>query len=474
MTDLQAILDQQRAAFARDGFPDVAMREDRLQRLERVILENEDRIIATVSEDFGGRSPVLTKAADIVGGAGAVAYTRSQVAEWMKPRPIELPEGVALPGTRVEMHTRPVGVMGTIIPWNGPFLLSFMAAMGALAAGNRLMLKPSEIAPRSSALLAELFGQYFAPEEVAVIEGGAEVAADFTSLPFDHLLFTGSTRVGKMVMKAAADNLVPVTLELGGKSPVIIGASARPEITLPRLAYGKLMFGGQICVTPDYALVPKGTAKAYATGLIDTARTLYPDAMDDEDYTAIINDHHYSRLAALVEDARTKGAEVQAVEPLAGPDNSRRFPLHVLLNVTEDMNVMQEEIFGPILPVLEYDAFDGALDFINRRPHPLSSYYFGEDEAEKERVSKALQTGGVVINDVICQIFHEQIPFGGVGASGMGQYRGYAGYLRFSHSYPVFEQPGDDTILAQQRPPYSEGMKAFLTSAVQAMKGEGK
>lgn len=470
-SSLKSILEAQRAAFQKDGFPDAKTREDSLDRLSRLILENEDAIITTVSEDFNGRSRVLTRAADIVGGAGAVAYTKSEVANWMAPRTIELPEGVALPGTRVEMHTKPVGVVGAIIPWNGPFLLSFIAAMGVLAAGNRLMLKPSELAPRSSALLAKLFAQYFAPEEVAVVEGGAEVAQAFTSLPFDHLLFTGSTRVGKLVMKAAAENLVPVTLELGGKSPVIVGADTNREILVPRLAYGKLMFGGQICVTPDYALVPRGQAQGLARDLIDQAAALYPDATENEDYSAIINDHHFVRLASLVEDARSKGAEVVALDSPADASNSRRFPLHILLNVTEDMDVMQEEIFGPILPIMEYDRIEEALAYIARRPHPLSSYYFGEDEGEKTKVSAALQTGSVVINDVVCQIFHEQIPFGGVGASGMGQYRGYEGFLRFSHSYPVFEQPTDDSILAGQRPPYNDALKGFLDAAVSAMKG---
>lgn len=469
-SSLEEAYDLQRRSFDQDASPSAEIRKDRLIRLAQLILDNEAQIIETVSSDFQGRSTVLTKAADVLGGAGAVAFTHSKIAEWMAPSTLDMSDSQLLPGSSVELHSRPLGVVGAIIPWNGPFLLSFLAANGILAAGNRLMLKPSEIAPKSAALLSELFGAYFDPTEVTVIEGDDQVSASFASLPFDHLLFTGSTNIGRKVMRAAAENLTPVTLELGGKCPVIVGKSAIEGMLAQRMAYGKLMFGGQVCVTPDYMLVPRGRAADIGQKIVEAARNQFPNATSNNQYTAIINDNHFARLSALVEDARAKGGKILQAQDLNAQSNSRRFPLHVVLEPSSDMLVMQEEIFGPVLPIMEMDTIDDALSYVSAHAHPLSAYYFGEDEAEQSHVATGLQTGSVVVNDVMCQIFHEQLPFGGVGTSGFGQYRGHAGFKRFSNIYPVLVQPSDDELLSRQRAPYGQGMDEFLDSTIAGLR----
>jgi len=402
---------------------------------------------------------------------GVVMFNRDHLASWMSPQPVDLPPEAVAAGMRAEVQYQPLGVVGVITPWNGPFLLATIAAANILAAGNRLMLKPSELAPASSALLARLFAQYFDPLEVVVVEGDAGVSQAFARQPFDHLLFTGSTRVGREVMKAAAENLVPVTLELGGKCPVIIGKGADETVMAARLSYSKLMFGGQVCVTPDYVLAPKGQARRVADAVLGAARRQYPTVTGNKDYTAIINDRHFSRLQGLLEDARLKGAEIiPAVTASQASSNDRRLPLSVVLDATEDMGVMQEEIFGPILPILEYDHIGAAIAFINRRDRPLAAYYFGADPDELKQVQANVWTGGMVINDALCQIFYETLPFGGVGASGMGRYRGFEGFKTFSNQRPVVFQSNADEALAAQRPPYAAGMETYLLNAINGLK----
>jgi len=466
---LQRILRAQKDSFLREGAPDLATRVDRLKRLERMLLDHEDEIVQTLSEDFHGRSRNLTRAADIVGGISAIRYTIENLPRWMEPQPVELPDYVAGSGSTAAVHHRPVGVVGVMVPWNGPVLLTSLPLTGILAAGNRAMVKPSEFSPATASLLARMMGKTFAPEEVAIVEGAADVAAAFTRLPFDHLLFTGSSAVAKHVMRAAAENLTPVTLELGGKSPVVYGRSARHDEAAARLAHGKLAFGGQVCVTPDYVLAPAGQERALADRILNEAAKLYPTLHSNDDYTAIINDAHLRRLHGLLDDARAKGASlVTGPHGDDDPDGrSRKFPLTVVLDATDDMKVMQDEIFGPILPILPYDTVHDALAYIQARPHPLSAYYFGEDADEQALVTRSIQTGGLLINDVLCQIFYEHIPFGGCGASGMGRYRGFEGFKTFSNGVSVFVQKQPEAVLAQQRPPYGAGMKAFLDAQIE-------
>jgi coniferyl-aldehyde dehydrogenase len=467
-----ALLASQKVAFSKAHPEDLSIRIDRLNRLKALLLENADTIISTEYEDFGGRCPTLTRAADILGGVGAVEYNITNLHSWAAPHSIDLPADVAATGASVRVDYQPLGVVGVVTPWNGPFLLSTIAAAGVFAAGNRLMLKPSELSPKSSALLQSLFSEYFASEEAVVILGEADIAKAFVSQPFDHLLFTGSTNVGRHVMKAAADNLVPVTLELGGKSPVIIGEmrAENKAAVITRLAHAKLLFGGQVCVTPDYVLVPKGHGSQVAPLIVQAAQQLYPQVSGNADYTAIINDQNVRRLDALIEDAKAKGASSLIAGDLERPANDKRYNLHVLTNVTMDMQVMQEEIFGPILPILEFDTIDDAIALINAGPRPLSAYYYGDDAAQAEYVAQRIWTGSMCVNDSLTQIFHEAIPFGGVGNSGFGRYRGHEGFKTFSNQRPIFYQTPKDELLAPMRPPYTQGTKDYLSGATDTLK----
>ncbi|MDP9920567.1 coniferyl-aldehyde dehydrogenase [Variovorax boronicumulans] len=466
---LQRLLKVQKDSFLHDGVPDLATRLDRLKRLERMLLDHEDDIVQTLSQDFQGRSRHLTRAADIVGGISAIRHTIEHLPRWLEPQPLELPQDVAHTGTTAAVHYRPVGVVGVVVPWNGPVLLTCLPLMGILAAGNRAMVKVSEFAPAAASLLSQMVARTFAPEEVAIVEGAADVASAFTRLPFDHLLFTGSTQVAKYVMRAAAESLTPVTLELGGKSPVICGRTAQMDETAARLAHGKLAFGGQVCVTPDYVLASAGQERALAEKILAEAALLYPTIHGNDDYSAIINEAHLRRLQGLLEDARAKGATLLTVPHIDRDAEgcSRKFPLTVVLNASDDMKVMQEEIFGPILPILPYDTVHDALAYIRARPNPLSAYYFGQDADEQALVTRSIQTGGLLVNDVLCQIFYENIPFGGSGASGMGRYRGAEGFKTFSNGVSVFVQKQPEALLQQQRPPYGSAMQSCLDARVE-------
>lgn len=469
---INALLAAQKAAFAHAHPEDLSIRVDRLIRLKTLVLENADTIIATEYQDFGGRCPTLTRAADILGGVGAIEYNIANLERWAAPQALDLPDDVAATGASVRIDYQPLGVVGVVTPWNGPFLLSTIAAAGVFAAGNRLMLKPSELSPKSSVLLQSLFSKYFAAEEAVVVLGQSDTAKAFVSQPFDHLLFTGSTNVGREVMKAAAQNLVPVTLELGGKSPVIVGETREENKAayIARLAHAKLLFGGQVCVTPDYVLVPQGHASPVASAIVQAAEELYPQVSGNNDYTAIINDQNVRRLDRLLEDAKTKGASICIAGNRDPEAIDKRYNLHVLTDVSMDMELMQEEIFGPILPILEYKTIDDAIAIINEGPRPLSAYYYGDDEATSEYVAQRIWTGSMCVNDSLTQIFHEAIPFGGVGSSGFGRYRGHEGFKTFSNQRPIFYQTPQEEPLAPMRPPYSEDTKAFLSGVTQSLK----
>lgn len=466
-------LHRQRAAFRADGFPGATVRIGRLDRLITMLLAHENEIVEVLSQDFGNRSRHATRVGDIVGGINAIRYNRDNVAAWMESISIPLPPPMEAAGARAELRYHPLGVIGAVIPWNGPVLMSCLAAAGAFAAGNRLMLKPPEATPRTSALIARMFAAHFAETEAAVVEGGPEVAAAFTRQPFDHLLFTGSSAIARHVMRAAADNLVPVTLELGGKNPVITGRTADPALVANRVVTGKLASSGQVCVSPDYLFVPKGMGEVYADAAIAVANRLYPTLLDNDDYTAIIDDRHFARLRSLLEDARGKGARILEAAPLDADAarRARKFPFCIVLGPGEDLQMMHEEIFGPILPILEYERLEDALDHIDRRPHPLSGYYFGTDPAEQAAVLEGIRAGNMVVNDVRCQLFFEQLPFGGVGESGMGRYRGYAGFQTFSNAKTVIYQTIREDVLAVQRPPYSETVRAATVDQIASMKG---
>ncbi len=438
---LTALFEQQRAAFARERLPTLAVRRDRLARLKSLVVDHEARFIEAVAADFGHRSAHETRLAELYIVAAGIAHAQANLRRWMHAERIATP--LHLKPGRARILRQPVGVAGIISPWNYPVQLALAPTIGALAAGNRVLLKPSELTPVTSALLRELVASRFAEGEFAVVLGDAEIGAAFTRLPFDHLFFTGSTAVGRHVARAAADNLTPVTLELGGKSPALFAPDADLALTVPRLLSGKLLNAGQTCIAPDYALVPESMVEPLVAAIEAALPKFYPSFASNPDYTAIINDHHYERLRGLVEDARTKGARIVTLDPALESSHlaSRKMLPTLIVGATDAMAVMQEEIFGPLLPIESYATLDDAVARINARPHPLSFYYFGRDGARRGKVLDETFAGGVTVNDTLWHFAHEGLPFGGVGASGIGAYHGEAGFLTFTHRKPVFTQP---------------------------------
>ena len=439
--ELARLFDAQRAAFAGERYPTLAVRHDRLARLRALVSDNEARFIAAVDRDFGHRSAQETRLAELYIVAAEIAHARSHLAKWMRPQRVATPLHL-LPG-RARIERQPLGVAGVISPWNYPVQLALGPAIGALAAGNRVLLKPSELTPATSELLRELIAAHFAEDEFAVVLGDAAAGRAFTQLPFDHLFFTGSTAVGREVARAAAANLTPVTLELGGKSPALFAPDADLRLSAPRLMVGKLLNAGQTCIAPDYALVPQASVDAFVAATEKATVKLYPSLATNPDYTAIVNERHYRRLTALVDDARAKGARIVVLgQAKEIPDPaSRRFLPTLIVDANDTMAVMREEIFGPLLPIETYGALDDAIARINARPHPLAFYYFGRDRASRRKVLEQTLAGGVTVNDTLWHFAHENLPFGGVGASGIGAYHGEAGFLTFTHSKPVFTQP---------------------------------
>jgi coniferyl-aldehyde dehydrogenase len=438
--DLQARFHAQRLAFAAERFPDAATRRGRLERMRRLVEENEQRFASAISADFGNRSRHETVIAETFFVLAGISHARRHLAQWMKKRRVGT-SFHSLPGASWILP-QPLGVVGVVSPWNYPLQLALAPAVAALAAGNRVMIKPSEITPRLSRLLAELVVAFFAPEECTVVAGDAELGKAFVRLPFDHLLFTGSTAVGRQVALAAAANLTPVTLELGGKSPAIIDDSADLADSARRIAAGKLFNAGQTCIAPDYVLVPAGKQQAFAGAYVQAVRELYPTLERNPDYTSVVNERHYARLQMLLDDARAAGARVVEVNPGGEPQEpaARRMRPHLLLQVDGSMAVMREEIFGPLLPVVPCDTAAQALAFVNERPRPLALYWFGRDRSRAEQVLRATISGGVTINDVLLHIAQENLPFGGVGDSGIGAYHGEWGFRLFSKEKAVFEQ----------------------------------
>lgn len=434
---IASLLDAQKAGWAKDVTPDHATRDDRLKRLDRMVVDWQERFCAAISEDFGNRPAVVTTLTDIVPLRAAIRHARRHLKRWMRPRRVSL-AWTGQPASAVILR-QPLGVVGIVAPWNYPLNLMLSPLTGALAAGNRAMLKPSELTPAFSEALAKAVAETFAEDEVAVVTGGPEVATAFTSAPFDHLIFTGSTAVGRKVAEAAAKNLTPVTLELGGKSPAILDASVQFDKAVPRLVWGKLLNSGQTCVAPDYALVPRDRVQDFLAAVKAEVNRQYPGLPANPDYTSIISPRHFSRLTRLVEEARETGAEV--VE-LAGPHDpdARVFSPVAVIGAPDETAVMSEEIFGPILPIVPYVTLDEAIAYINHRDRPLALYWFGEDRAAQERVLSGTIAGGVTVNDTILHLAQDDLPFGGVGASGYGAYHGEAGFLALSKEKPVLKQ----------------------------------
>ncbi|MEK6542803.1 MAG: coniferyl aldehyde dehydrogenase [Pseudomonadota bacterium] len=463
---MRALLDAQRADFIAHLPVPLAVRRDRLDRAIAMMVDHADRWCAACTEDFGNRSRELTLMTDVLPSVGALKHAKKHLNAWMsgeKRKPI-FPLGLLGASARVDYQ--PKGVVGIIAPWNFPIGMVMTPLAGVFAAGNRAIAKPSEFTPNVTALFAELVPQYFSPEELAIVTGGPDVGQAFSQLPFDHMIFTGATSVGRHIMRAAADNLVPVTLELGGKSPVIVGQSADLNDVAAKVTMGKLMNAGQICLAPDYILVDQAREGALVEALIASASAMYPTILDNNDYTAVVNDRHHARLSAHVADARAKGADITIVNP-AGEDfasaNSRKMPLHIISGATDEMSVMQDEIFGPLLPIRRVANSDAAIDYVNGRDRPLGLYYFGKDAGEERKVLDRTISGGVTVNDVIFHVAQEDLPFGGVGPSGMGSYHGFDGFKTFSHAKSIFRQARFDVAkLAGLKPPYGKTTQSAI------------
>jgi coniferyl-aldehyde dehydrogenase len=460
-TQLHSLIQLQRTAYIKESVPDAATRRDRLTRAATMLAQASDAIAVAVSEDFGYRSAEETRF-EIFGAVNAIRTAATRVDKWMQPaqHPALAPDAEA----RVEYI--PLGVVGVIGPWNYPIMCVFAPLAGILAAGNRAIIKPSEFTPRTSALLARLIAETFQPSEVAIVHGEAAEGALFAAASFDHLMFTGSTSVGRHVMRAAAVNLTPVTLELGGKSPVIVRDTYDLAEAAQRVMAVKLRNAGQICLAPDYALVPAGSEREFAEQCVAAARRMYPDGVGSVDYTSIINDAHFVRLDRLVADANARGAEVLNVFRLARPASPRRMMPVLILNPPRDTLVMHEEIFGPILPILGYRSIDDALETIRSGSRPLALYYFGADDERARRVLDGTASGGVTINDVMTHMFVEDMPYGGIGASGMGTYRGEAGFRTFSHARAIYRQTEAKEAAALFHPPYGDPFRQFLSAAI--------
>jgi len=437
---LERLLLLQRSAFEAERYPGVATRRDRLERLRRIVTQDESRFVAAIERDFGHRSAHETRLAELYIVGAEARHAIRRLSRWMKPRRVATPWHL-LPASARIMH-QPVGVVGIISPWNYPVQLALAPAVAAIAAGNRVMLKPSELTPATSSLLAELVSAAFREDEFAVVEGDADIGQAFSALAFDHLFFTGSTAVGRKVAQAAAANLTPVTLELGGKSPAVFDATADFASSVPRLMVGKLLNAGQTCIAPDYALVPAARLDEFIAAATATVHDLYPQVSTNPDYTSIVNARHFARLTGLLDDARSKGARIMPLgEAGARTDTTpRRLVPTLVAGVTDDMAIMREEIFGPLLPIETYSTPDDAIAKINARPHPLALYWFGADRRHCERMLRQTLAGGVTVNDTLWHFAHEGLPFGGVGASGSGQYHGEHGFVTFSKAKPVYAQ----------------------------------
>ena len=438
---LYAVLESQRSAFDQEMNPAIEVRKDRLARLAAMGESNAARIVEAISADFGQRSSHETQMAELVLVGGTIRHAQRHLRGWMKAR--RMPTALHYRPGRNRLLRQPLGVVGIVAPWNYPYQLALAPAVAAIAAGNRVMIKPSELTPQFSELLARMVAERFAEDELAVVTGDAQTGKAFCELPFDHLFFTGSTAVGRMVAQAAAKNLTPVTLELGGKSPAILDPSSDLATAAPRLAFGKLLNAGQTCIAPDYAFVPRDRIDAFVEQMQRSVAKLYPSLAANPDYTSIVNERHFSRLQGLLEDAKAKGARIVTINPAGETFDpaKRKQPPVLVLGATPDMRLMQEEIFGPILPVLAYDKIEEAIAYINRHDRPLALYWFGSDAANRDQVLARTISGGVTLNDCIWHIAQEDQPFGGVGASGTGSYHGEWGFRTFSKEKPVFIQP---------------------------------
>ena len=466
--NMNDVLNLQKKKFIKDGPPSINLRVDRLNRLTSMLVENRYAFTEALSSDFGSRSQNASLMTDVYTVLPEITNAIKNIKRWTKDEKRSSNMPFSLFGAKSYIRYEPLGTIGMISPWNFPVNLAFGPLASIFAAGNQVMHKPSELTPETAALMKELCDKAYDQDEFATFLGGPETGEAFSKLNFDHLLYTGSGNVGKHVMNAAAQNLVPVTLELGGKSPVVVGNSADIQASAKRVMFGKTMNAGQICLAPDYVMVHKDKKEEFISEAEKAVADYYPNIKNNDDYTSIINERHFDRLNGLIDDAREKGATINQINPSNEDFSQQEFfkiPPTIITDTSDDMRVMKEEIFGPILPVLEYTDVEEALDTINSKDRPLGLYYFGTDKNEQSNVLDNTSSGGVTINNVVGHIQQQDLPFGGVGPSGMGRYHSQDGFKNFSNARAVFKDVPffmDNLAFGMIRPPYKEGFENFI------------
>ena len=465
--DMRKILDRQKRAYLNDGVVSNEVRHDRLERAVNVIKKNEEKLVGAMSADFGHRSHHQSRFTDIASSIGPLRHAQKNLKRWRKSEKRSAMFPLSLFGAKARVDYQPLGVVGVISPWNFPVNLTFTPLAGVLSAGNRCMIKPSEYTPETSKAMAEAISEEFDIEEIAVVLGGPETGASFSGLPFDHLLFTGATSIAKHVLSAASENLVPVTLELGGKSPVIVGESANMDATAGAIMAGKMMNAGQICLAPDYVFLPKTRVQEFVESSKKAVSKMFPTLLDNPDYTSVINDRHFDRISSYIDEAKQKGVEVVEINPAnedfrQQPHN--KIPPTLIIDPPEELQVMQDEIFGPVMPIKSYDQVEETISYVNDRPRPLGLYYFGSNSKEESDVLNRTTSGGVTVNDVVMHVAQEDLPFGGVGPSGMGSYHGEDGFKRFSHAKAIYTQTKLGAVLEALRPPYGDSILKMAKS----------
>jgi coniferyl-aldehyde dehydrogenase len=468
--ELQAILDNQRAAFKAEGPVALATRIDRIDRCIALLVDNQQLICEAVNKDFGCRSRFPTLMMDVMNSVGSLKFVKKNLKKWMKPEKRSPFMPMNFLGAKAYVKHQPKGVVGIMTPWNVPVNMIFSPLADVLGAGNRAMIKPSEFTPHTAELMQRLFAQYFEQTEIAVVAGGPEVGAAFSSLQLDHIIFTGATTIGRLVMKAAAENMVPVTLELGGKSPVVISEQVDINKAAETLITGKAMNGGQLCISPDYCFVPQSKLEAFIKRCRDTIAAQFPTVQGNDDFVACINERHFDRVKAYIDEARERGARIVPLCPKGEEFSNReahKIALHLIIDPEDDLACMQDEIFGAVLNIKTYSDIDPVIDFINDRERPLALYYFGDNKAEEQRVIDETISGGVSINNVAMHVACDDLPFGGVGHSGIGSYRGRDGFRTFSHARGVYKEGWVNMAkLAGTLPPYGEKLANMLDSQI--------
>jgi coniferyl-aldehyde dehydrogenase len=468
--ELQAVLENQRRAFKAEGPVALETRIDRIDRCIALLVDNKEAICEAVNQDFACRSKYVTLMTDIMTSVGSLKFVKKNLKKWMKPEKRAPFMPMNFLGAKAYVHHQPKGIVGIMTPWNVPVNMIFSPLADVLGAGNRAMIKPSEFTPNTATLMQTLFAEYFEESEIAVVTGGPEVGAAFSALPLDHIIFTGATTIGHLVMKAAAENMVPVTLELGGKSPVIVSETGDINLAAERIITGKAMNGGQLCISPDYCFVPQARLEAFLRRCREVIAEQFPRVQENPDFVACINARHYDRVKAYIDEAREAGTRVIPLCPEGEEFSARedhKIALHLLVDPADSLACMQDEIFGAVLNVKTYSDLGEVIEFVNAREHPLALYYFGDDRAEEQRVIRETISGGVSVNSVALHVACDDLPFGGIGHSGLGNYRGRDGFRTFSHARSVYREGWLDMAkLAGTLPPYGQKVAKMLESQI--------